>query len=182
MRYSRKIVEAFGFAFKAHFGMLRKDSDVPYIVHPIDVASILMKNGASEEVVAAGLLHDVIEDTGVTKDQISKQFGEDVAELVYWATEPEQPRDDPDKKKTWKPRKAVTIEKIKKADREMKILSCADKLFNIRDTIEDHNRCGDACWEKFNASREDIAWYYRSCWELSGQVRGTSLICLNIWS
>ena len=86
------MVRAFSFAFKAHQDTYRKASKTPYIVHPMDVASVLMKNGASEAVVVAGLLHDVVEDAGVGLLEIEERFGKDVARLVEGASEPEKYR------------------------------------------------------------------------------------------
>ena len=157
-----QIVKAFEFAYNAHNGTCRKSSTIPYIVHPLDVASTLMKNNAPEHVVIAGLLHDVVEDTDYTLDDIRERFGDKVAELVDGASEPEELREGDGKSKTWRERKAHTIEFITGAGREMKLLSCGDKLSNIRDTIRDHSRLGEDFWKTFNASRNSQAWYYGS--------------------
>ena len=156
-----QIVKAFEFAYNAHKGTYRKGSTIPYIVHPLDVASTLMKNNAPEHVVIAGLLHDVVEDTDYTLDDIRERFGDKVAELVDGASEPEELREG-EGNKTWRERKAHTIEFITGAGREMKLLSCGDKLSNIRDTIRDHSRLGEDFWKTFNASRNSQAWYYGS--------------------
>ncbi|MBN1683064.1 bifunctional (p)ppGpp synthetase/guanosine-3',5'-bis(diphosphate) 3'-pyrophosphohydrolase [Candidatus Bathyarchaeota archaeon] len=156
-------VEAFIFSFRSHMGKCRKGTKVHYIVHPLDVASILMKNEAPEVVVIAGLLHDVMEDEGVKVEEIKEKFGVEVAELVEGASEPEQYRGEESsivKKETWKTRKTHTIATIKKASYNLKLLSCADKLANIRDMITEFEERGESFWEKFNASKEDQAWYY----------------------
>ena len=160
-----KFVKAFIFAFNAHSGKHRKDSTIPYIVHPMDVASVLMKNGASEDVVIAGLLHDVVEDAGVGLDELRELFGEEVARFVDGASEPEKywgemTRDE--RRATWKERKSHTINRIEATDLDLKLLSCADKLSNIRDMINDYNENGDKLWNKLNASEKENAWYYRS--------------------
>jgi len=158
------VVKAFCFAYDAHLGAYRKGTEIPYIVHPLDVASILMKNGASEMVVVAGLLHDVVEDASVDLEEIKNIFGREVAELVKGASEPEEMRAAPpiDEKKTWTERKQHTIETITEAGFELKLLSCADKLSNIRDMINSINRIGEAFWDRLNAPKEQQAGYYQS--------------------
>ena len=163
------IVEAFNFAYNAHKNTHRKSSTIPYIVHPLDVASTLMKNNAPEHVVIAGLLHDVVEDEDYTLSDIRHEFGDEVAALVDGASEPEKLINaDGGKSKTWPERKAHTIEFIKNVDRDMKLLSCADKLANIRDIIRDYDRLGDGVWDIFNASKDSVAWYYISMLDAFG--------------
>jgi len=158
-----RIVEAFKFAYAAHKGIYRKNSTIPYIVHPLDVASTLMKNNASENIVIAGLLHDVVEDTDIPISEIKNRFGDEVATLVDGASEPEELRKvDESKNKTWHERKYHTIEFISSANRDMKLLSCADKLANIRDIIRDHARLGEDVWNMFTAPKSSLAWYYTS--------------------
>ena len=84
------IVEAFNFAYNAHKNTHRKSSTIPYIVHPLDVASTLMKNNAPEHVVIVGLLHDVVEDEDFTRSDIKDEFGDELAALVDGAFEPEE--------------------------------------------------------------------------------------------
>ncbi len=158
-----RVVRAFEFAYNAHKGTKRKATNVPYITHPLSVAVNLMKSNASEDLVVAGLLHDLIEDEGVKLSEISTLFGENVASLVKGASEPTKLRESTsDPKKTWKKRKQHTIDFIRDADKDLKLLSCADKLSNIKDTIEDYNRLGEELWNKFNAPKIEQSWYYRS--------------------
>ncbi|MHA1967786.1 MAG: HD domain-containing protein [Candidatus Hodarchaeales archaeon] len=158
-----KIVKAFRFAFSKHEGSKRKGLETPYIVHPMDVATILMKNKASEDIIIAGLLHDLIEDEGVSYDDIKEKFSRKVADLVIAVSEPEELKNTKkDPRKTWKQRKNHTIERITKASFDVKLLSCADKLANIRDLYNDYSILGEKLWEKFNAPKEDQKWYYYS--------------------
>jgi len=159
-----RIVEAFEFAYAAHKGACRKSSTIPYIVHPLDVASTLMKNNAPEDVVIAGLLHDVVEDTKFTLSDIRDRFGDEVATLVEGASEPEE-LVIADKVKNWRERKVHTIEFIRGAGHDMKLLTCADKLANIRDIIRDYDRLGEDVWDIFNAPKDSQAWYYNSMLE-----------------
>ena len=165
MKSNSDLVKAFNFAFEAHKGKCRKGTKIPYIVHPMDVASVLMKNRASKELVIAGLLHDIVEDAGVEIQRVRNLFGERVADLVEGASEPAEFRtgtSNAEKRETWKTRKSHTIEKIKKADYDLKLLSCADKLSNLRDIVNDYNRFGERFWNRLNAPKSQQAWYYRS--------------------
>ena len=133
--------------------------------------------------IIAGLLHDVVEDEDVTLSDIRDVFGDEVAALVDGASEPEELINaDGGKSNTWPERKAHTIEFIKNADRDMKLLSCADKLANIRDIIRDYDRLGDGVWDIFNASKNSVAWYYISM--LDALVMGMRgfVICLRLRS
>ena len=158
-----KIIKAFEFAYVNHAGSTRKGTQIPYIVHPIDVAAILMKNNASEDMIVAGLLHDVIEEENVELAEIERSFGKKIADLVNFVTEPKELRkSDMDGKKTWEARKQSTINKIKSATDEQKLLLCADKLANIRDIIIEYKKLGNELWQKFNAPMDKQRWYYRS--------------------
>lgn len=139
------------FAKHAHEGQKRKNSDVPYVTHPIRVAERLENTGASDELICAGYLHDVVEDTLYTIADIERHFGPKVAKLVAAHTE--------DKSKSWQERKEHTIKTLKHADKEVKYLIVADKLDNILDLEKDIQANGAIIWEKFNASIEKQRWY-----------------------
>ncbi|MGM9682437.1 MAG: HD domain-containing protein, partial [Eubacteriales bacterium] len=116
--------KAFLFALEVHGGQRRKDGK-PYIVHPFAVATELSKNGADDDLICGGLLHDTIEDGGVTPKEIADKFGEEVLRLVLFDTE--------DKRLSWEERKRGTLEALEHCDRKCAMLLCADKLANIRD-------------------------------------------------
>jgi (p)ppGpp synthase/HD superfamily hydrolase len=152
-------------AWEAHKTQKRKGSDVPYIIHPIEVAVILIENGAEEDLITAGLLHDTLEDTNVTLDFIKDNFGEEIAKLVVAASEPDKiglavKLTDEEEKVSWKTRKAHTIEFLAKAPLKVQLLTCADKLSNIRSMVRDYNIMKNDLWKKFNAGRSDQKWYY----------------------
>ena len=118
-----RIAGAIQFAMEAHKEEFRKGTTIPYIVHPLDVLSILLKNGAGEDLAIAGVLHDVTEDTDYTLPDIQSRFGDKVAILVQGASEPEELTKgvpNGEKRKTWKLRKSQKIEKIKGASHELK--------------------------------------------------------------
>lgn len=153
------IFEAIEFAAIAHSGQYRKGTRVPYIIHPLNVARTLIEAECEEAVVAAGVLHDVIEDTAVTYGEIRDRFGARVADLVASVSEP-------DKLTSWELRKEHTLEILKSASEDTLLISVADKLDNIRSVREDLASHGEAAWERFKRGREKQRWYYESLAEI----------------
>jgi len=147
------IHEAIIFAARKHAGQVRKGTDIPYITHPMEVMQILTASDCKEEVIIAGILHDTLEDTKTSPMEIMDLFGENVLKLVAAESE--------DKSKTWKERKQATIDRLTNADWDIKLICLADKLSNLRSMAADKAAVGDKLWERFNASKEDIEWYYR---------------------
>ena len=145
------VFRALRFAVDAHAGQYRKGTRVPYIVHPLGAAQSLIEIGASEPVVVAALLHDVVEDTPVTLDDVEREFGAEVARLVRGASEP-------DKSWPWERRKQHTIDHLRDAPEDEMLVGLADKLDNLRSIRRD----GEAAWAKFNRGREKQKWYYES--------------------
>ncbi|SKC38446.1 HD domain-containing protein [Maledivibacter halophilus] len=161
MELNLLISKAIEVAAKAHEGQYRKLNRIPYIVHPFEVALILQKNNASEEVIAAGILHDTLEDTKLKEKDIEKMFGHDILKLVLGASEELEGR----KNTPWYDRKLHTIEHLKNAIMEVKMVACADKLSNIRSMIKGYDDMGDKLWNKFNAPYEMQKWYYNGLTE-----------------
>jgi (p)ppGpp synthase/HD superfamily hydrolase len=154
---NRLVFEALEFAVGAHgsVGHLRKGTRFPYLIHPIRVGWILERHGYDDELVAAGLLHDTLEDTEVTSEQIAERFGGRVARYVEAATA--------DKTLGWRPTREATIAKIAKLDADILPLLAADKVDNvrsIRDTLAERGE--EETWVLFNSDRSDNEWYYRS--------------------
>ena len=147
---------ALNFAIKAHKGQIRKsEQDKPKIFHSMDVASILREYGFDENVVAAGYLHDVVEDTNYAFKDIYKEFGKDIAFLVYFASEP-------DKSLSWKERKKHTIDIIKQVDSRHKAVVCADKISNLEDMFLLFSRTGKYDFSAFKKDFKDQQWYYEN--------------------
>lgn len=142
------------FATKAHEGQKRKNSDIPYITHPIRVAERLEAYGFREELICAAYLHDVVEDTPIEIEDIEKEFGSKVAKIVAAHTE--------DKSQSWQERKQHTIVSIKDADLEVKYLIVADKLDNLLGLEKDLKDQGDSVWGNFNAGFDKQKWYNES--------------------
>lgn len=149
------IFAALRFADDAHSGQFRKGSRVPYLIHPLSVARILLDHGCSDELAVAALLHDTVEDTDVTVEEIRSIFGDGVARLVEFATEPE-------KLWSWERRKEHTLEVLASGETPALLLCLADKLDNIRSIRYDLERCGEKAWERFKRPRAKQRWYYES--------------------
>ena len=156
---NEKIFEAIKFAVDAHSGQFRKGTEIPYIIHPLGVAKILIENGCSEEVVITGILHDTVEDTTVTLDDIKKHFGERIVKFVEALSEL-------NKEESWESRKKHTINNLKTAPMEVLLVTCADKLDNLEAIQEDYNRYGETVWSRFNRPKSKQAWYYQSIAEI----------------
>lgn len=146
--------QAKNFAQKAHQGQFRKVTKTPYIEHPIRVANRLKHSGASDELIAAAYLHDVVEDTSYKIKDIQETFGNRIATLVTAHTE--------DKSKSWLERKQETIDLLKNAELEIKYLIVADRLDNLLDLETDLNQLGPDVWNYFNAGFEHQKWYNES--------------------
>ena len=154
------VSEAMIFAAGAHDGMHRKGTNVPYIVHPAEVAAIASTMTDDPEVLAAAVLHDVMEDCGVSGQELAQRFGARVAELVR--SETQQHCGDPDK--TWEMRKRAAIEQIARGDRDAKIIALSDRLSNMRAIHRDYDVQGEALFMRFHQhDKRRHAWYYRSC-------------------
>ena len=154
--------KAVAFALEAHGGTVRKGkASRPYILHPLEAMIIAASMTDDDEVLAAAVLHDTVEDTPVTADDIRREFGDRVAELV--ADESEDKQKDRPAAETWKERKQATIDHLREADFGAKVICLGDKLANLREMARDHKEIGDRLWDRFNMKdRNEHAWYYRS--------------------
>ena len=147
-------------AVAAHSGTTRKGGRVPYILHPLEVAAICATMTDDLEILAAAVLHDVVEDTPYTITELEEAFGPRVAELVAAETENKRPEQDP--AATWRLRKEETIRALERETRlEVKMLALSDKLSNLRSLSQSYLRQGDRVWEWFHQrDPEAQRWYY----------------------
>lgn len=147
------------FAIRAHMGQVRKsEPDKPMIMHPIGVGQLLESFGYDDNVVAAGYLHDVVEDTKYTIEDIEKEFGSDIASLVMGASEP-------DKSLSWEERKKHTIKETEKLPLRNKLVICADKINNLEDLYLKFEKSGNRDFSAFKRGEESQQWYYTSIYE-----------------
>jgi len=150
------IDKAIEFATKEHEGQFRKGTKRPYIVHPIEVYDIVSTMTMDEEVRSAAVLHDTMEDCGdVTYELLAEEFFPRVADMVAEQSE--------DKSKSWMERKSATIEHLKIASSDVRMIELADKLSNLRDIDRDYPVEGEAFWDRFRMKdKNTIGWYYKS--------------------
>ena len=168
------VSEAIAFAVKAHDGMRRKKSDVPYILHPMEAAVIVSTMTSDQNLIAAAVLHDVVEDAGVTIEEIEEKFGSRVRELVECETE--NKREDLPPSDTWRIRKEESLDVLKNTD-DIAVLMVwlGDKLANMRALYRDFKIEGVDMWQRFN--QKDVneqAWYYCSIAKLTERLSDTS--------
>ena len=168
------VSEAVVFAVKAHDGMRRKKSEAPYILHPMEAAVIVGQMTYDHNLIAAAALHDVVEDAGITIDEIEERFGKRVRELVE--SETEDKRADLPPASTWRIRKDESLAVLKNTD-DLAVLMVwlGDKLANMRSIYRDFKVEGNAMWQRFH--QKDVteqAWYYRSIANLTERLSNTS--------
>ena len=169
------ISEATEFAARAHRGQLRKGTSLPYIVHPMEVTAICATFTNDVEVLAAAVLHDTVEDTDATAEQLEALFGTRVARIV--AGESEDKREGVPAAETWKVRKLESIAHMQAAvDSGVRMVCLGDKLSNIRSIQRDLNEQGEALWQRFNQKDPcEHAWYYRTIADaLEPELGGTA--------
>ena len=164
---------AINFATEAHDGMRRRKSEAPYVLHPMEVGVIVGSMTDDQEIISAAILHDVVEDAGITLEDIGAKFGARVQALV--ASETENKRDELPPEQTWRIRKEESLEKLRTADDiAVLMLWIGDKLSNIRAIYRDFLTEGDALWNKFHQSDVKVqAWYYRSIMKYTERLSNT---------
>ncbi len=148
------------FAVRAHAGTERRGKGFPYIVHPLEAVEIVATMTRDQELLAAAALHDTVEDTDVTVEQIRAEFGERIASLV--ASESDIVFNGVSEEDSWHARKQAAIDRLARASRDAKMVALGDKLSNLRAIARDYAEQGDALWSLFHAKDpKDHEWHYR---------------------
>ncbi|PTV99813.1 HD domain-containing protein [Halanaerobium saccharolyticum] len=169
---NKLIARAMEYAAQAHQGDTRKGGEVPYIVHPFEVAMILKENAFADKIVAAGLLHDLLEDTEVGREDLKREFGVEILELVLAASEKLEGRDE----RSWDKRKNQTIKYLKEEAAFInKAVACADKLSNARSILRDLEAEPEDFWQRFSAPKSKQKWYYQSLVESLKELEGLKM-------
>lgn len=151
--------KAMNFAIQAHDGQFRKaELEKPVVYHAIDVANKLENYGYDDNVIAAGYLHDTIEDTKVKEEDILKEFGSDVCSLVVGASEK-------DKTLSWEERKSSTIKRVKNLDLRHKAVVTCDKISNMEDLRYKIGREGKIDLSAFNRGKSKKIWYWQEVYK-----------------
>lgn len=162
------IQKALEFATMKHKRQTRKGTTTPYINHCYQVMTILSMEFSDEELIVAGILHDTLEDTNTSYNELVLNFGQTVADLVLYCSE--------DKKLSWKERKSQTIEHIKnQINQRGDFILLADKIANLKDSYDELLKNGFIDWGKFNQGYEEQRWYYRGILDAANYLHTTKL-------
>ncbi|MBP5339421.1 MAG: bifunctional (p)ppGpp synthetase/guanosine-3',5'-bis(diphosphate) 3'-pyrophosphohydrolase [Prevotella sp.] len=167
------------FAVRAHAGTERRGKGFPYIVHPLEAVAIVATMTRDQELLAAAALHDTVEDTDVTLEQIRTEFGDRIASLV--ASESDTLEADVSEEddgeyllSSWHARKQAAIDRLAHASRDAKVVALGDKLSNIRAIARDYSEQGDKLWNLFHAKEpKDHEWHYRGLAESLRELKDT---------
>jgi (p)ppGpp synthase/HD superfamily hydrolase len=167
---STRFEDALVYAVRLHARQVRKGSGVPYVSHLLGVSGLVLDFGGDEEQAIAGLLHDAVEDQGgaATLVEIRRRYGERVAAIVDGCSESSSLPKTP-----WKPRKEAYIAQLRKAPADVRLVSAADKVHNVRSLTSDYRQQGEALWSRFRGGKEGTLWYFRELvrvfWDLGPQ-------------
>lgn len=158
---SKLLDKAIVFAVRAHANTERRGKGFPYIVHPLEAVEIVATITPDQEMLAAAALHDVVEDTDISVEEIRSEFGERIARLVD--SESETPIVGKSESDSWRDRKQAAIDRLAVATRDAKIVALGDKLSNMRAIYRDYCEIGDKLWDRFHApnGKPDHEWHYR---------------------
>lgn len=168
LKLSETFSEAVRYAAAAHADQVRKGTNIPYIAHPIAVASLVIEHGGTEVQAIAALLHDVLEDCGPHHGAvIAERFGMDVFAIVEGLTDGVP--DDRGAKPPWRARKEQYVAHLEEADLDIVLVSACDKLHNAIAIADDHSTIGEAIFDRFSQPKASTVWYYR---ELARVIAG----------
>jgi myo-inositol-1(or 4)-monophosphatase len=161
------------FAVHAHAGTERRGKGFPYIVHPMEAVAIVATMTADQELLAAAALHDTVEDTDVTVEELRAQFGDRIATLV--AHESDEMPAGVSEEDSWHARKQAAIDRLAAAPRDAKMVALGDKLSNMRAIARDYAQKGDELWNLFHAKDpKDHEWHYRGLAGALSELRDTA--------
>ena len=165
---------AMAYATELHKDQTRKSTIITYISHPFGVASLVLEANGDEDQAIAALLHDIPEDCGGEPRlrEIAEMFGPRVEKIVRGCSD--SLIEDPEEKAPWRERKEVHIDHLNDADMDTLIVTAADKTHNARSISTDLQNQGPSLWDRFNANRDDIIWYYESVYAVLSQRQVSS--------
>jgi (p)ppGpp synthase/HD superfamily hydrolase len=172
MKYTPRIEKAIQIASNAHRKQTRKsDENMPYISHLISVFVILSQYTDNEDILIAGLLHDVLEDADpseYTEQKLRDVFGDEVVSIVLEVSEQKDGSlSEGDAKKNWRERKEAYLKHLEIASEEALLVSTADKLHSVISLMEEYKREGPNIWSRFNAPKEEQVWFYKKFAEIA---------------
>ena len=169
---TRLLDRAIVFAVRAHAGTERRGKGFPYIVHPMEAVEIVATMTKDQELLAAAVLHDTVEDTDTTVEQIRTEFGDRIASLV--ASESDTMPEGVSEEDSWHARKQAAIDRLARASHDAKMVALGDKLSNMRAIARDYAQQGDALWNLFHVKdRKEHEWHYRGLAESLRELQDT---------
>jgi len=172
MALSERFDAAVAMASELHRPQTRKGTSIPYVSHLLAVCGLVLEHGGTEDEAIAALLHDAVEDVGPEAlEGIRGAFGDGVASLVRALSDTDQHPKPP-----WRERKEQYLRHLERAPRSVLLVSCADKLHNLRAVVRDYRDLGDALWDRFNASASEQVWYYRRLEDVFHRRLGGGLV------
>jgi GTP pyrophosphokinase len=156
---SERFEQALLYAHELHGDQYRKGTPVPYMAHLMGVASLVLEYGGDEEQAIAALLHDAIEDCGhlTSYEEIRRRFGHRVTEIVHACTDADTTPRPP-----WLERKAAYVARVDREPADARLVSAADKLYNVRTVLKDYRQPGHVVWQRYTGDAADVLWYYRA--------------------
>jgi len=158
MNHTPQIKRAIQFAARKHHGQMRKETEpLPYITHPFSVALLVAEDGADDDIVIAALLHDTLEDTDTTREEIAREFNERIAVLVESVSEP---KEIDGRKLSWREKKEHYLAILEKASDDAVLIAIADKVDNIESKFEAFEREGDALFANWKQPTGQYTWYH----------------------
>ncbi len=165
--------KAIKFAVDAHANTERRGKGFPYVIHTLEAMEIVATISSDPELLAAAALHDTVEDTAVTVEQLREVFGQRVASIVE--SESDKLPEGISEEDSWRSRKQIAISRIEHSDRDSKIVALGDKLSNMRAIARDYHKKGDDLWQIFHApgGKPDHEWHYRGLADALREMSGT---------
>lgn len=167
--------KAIHFAVNAHSGTERRGKAFPYVIHVMEAMEIVATITNDPELLAAAALHDTVEDTEVTLEQIRAEFGERVAAMVEAESDPAD-QSGRTESQSWRDRKQAAIDRLARAPHDAKVVALGDKLSNMRAIARDYDQLGDALWSRFHAPGgvSDHEWHYRGLADSLSELSDTA--------
>jgi (p)ppGpp synthase/HD superfamily hydrolase len=156
---SERFEQALLYAHELHGDQYRKGTPVPYMAHLMGVASLVLEYGGDDEQAVAALLHDAIEDCGhrTSYEEIHRRFGDRVTEIVRACTD-----SDATPRPPWRERKEAYVARVTHEPEDARLVSAADKLYNVRTVVKDYRLTGHEVWSRYTGDAADVLWYYRA--------------------
>lgn len=160
MKDSSVLDKAIKFAVDAHKDVERRGKGFPYVVHPLEAVSIVATMTNDQDLLAAAALHDVIEDTPYTAEELRVIFGDRITDLIV--TESDIEVANLTEEQSWHIRKQAAIDRLKNASMDAKMVALGDKLSNMRAIYRDYEKMGEDIWNMFHVKEpEQHEWHYR---------------------